>query len=230
MKSGARSEAVAIGDKPIVESITRQVDPVCTGNDVTPACRRELIHGRSAPRALAIMRRAMKRLPLVLGTVMSIGACSPALDWRQLAPPDLGVSVTFPCRPASHEREVQLAAQRIKMVLYACKAAGATFGLASADVGDVRLVSDALVELSDAAARNVTAARGTGLEASVPGMTPNAQARRFEWTGRLPGGEPITEHVSVFARGSRVYQATVIGAQPDVQVVRQFFEGIRFGA
>jgi hypothetical protein len=170
---------------------------------------------------------AMKRLSASLCAVLWIGACSPAADWRQLRPPGLGVSVSFPCRPASHEREVQLATRRLKMVLYACKADGASFALASTDVGDVRLVTQALSELGESAARNVAATSQTGEPARIPGMTPNVQARRFELAGRLPSGNATVEHVAVFARGTRIYQATVIGSRPAPTDVQVFFDAIR---
>jgi hypothetical protein len=158
---------------------------------------------------------------------MALGACSPALDWRQVEPPGLGVSLSFPCRPASHEREVLLARQRLRMQLYACKTAGMTFAVASADVGDVRMVGVALRDLSESAARNLAAAANAGRPVQVPGMTPNEDARRFVLEGRLPSGEATIEHLAVFARGARVYQATVIGAGPSTEAVGAFFDAIR---
>lgn len=157
-------------------------------------------------------------------------ACSPAVEWRQFAPPDLGATVSFPCRPASHARELVLAQQRLRLLLYACKTAGATFAVASAEVDDVRRVGATLRELGEAAARNVGASPGEGRPVQVAGMTPNEHARRFDFAGRLPNGDSATEHVAVFARGGRVYQATVVGVQPSMDMVQTFFDAIRLVA
>lgn len=172
----------------------------------------------------------MARRLITFGGGLAMLACSPAIEWRQLAPPELGVVAIFPCRPASHQREVQLAGQRVRMVLYACKADATTFALAAADVADVRLVGVALQELGAAAAHNVGATPGLGEELNVPGMTPNANARRFGWTGELPGGAVTREQVGVFVRGSRVYQATVLGPNPEPEMVNIYFAGLRFGS
>jgi hypothetical protein len=57
VKSGAVKETVANGDRRIVESITRWVDPVCVGDFAAPTYRRELCHASAASNRIAIMRR-----------------------------------------------------------------------------------------------------------------------------------------------------------------------------
>src|SRR5262245_24496860 len=89
-------------------------------------------------------------------------ACSPALDWRQVSPPDLGVQAQFPCRPSSLTRDVVLPSGRTQMVMHACSATGSTYALASLVAADVRDVAALIDSLREAASRNL------GAEAQLP--------------------------------------------------------------
>src|SRR5512139_2177354 len=91
----------------------------------------------------------------ILGTALL--GCTPALDWREVRPTGAGITLLFPCRPDSHARQVRLGADTVRLEMHACAAAGATWGLAFADVADPTRVGPALFELRAAAARNVEA-------------------------------------------------------------------------
>ena len=166
---------------------------------------------------------------LVMGAALLAAACSPALDWREVRPEASGAVALFPCRPASHARRLQLGAVRAEMFMVACKAAGATFALSYAELGDPAQVGPALQALRAAAAANVGAGAGRPegvLE--VKGMTPSAAAARLAFDGRLPSGEPAHLSAAFFARGTRVYQATVVAPQPlDPEALDTFFAGLR---
>ena len=154
-------------------------------------------------------------------------ACSPALDWRQMAPAELGVQALFPCRPASLTRDVPVLQGRSQMVMHACSAAGSTFALSKLTLSDVRDVTAAIDSLLDAAARNLRTGPGQAQPFEVPGMTPNSHAGRLTLNGRRPDGTAVTEHLLVFARGARVYQASVLGDAPDQTAVSMFFGGLK---
>ena len=62
--------------------------------------------------------------------------------------------------------------------------------------------------------------------AAVPGMTPYPGARRWQVAGRLPDGAAVREQVLVFARGWRVFQATVVGPRADGDMAQPFFDSI----
>jgi len=154
-------------------------------------------------------------------------ACSPAMDWRQVTPAELGVQALFPCRPASLTRDVGLLQGRSQMVMYACSAAGNTFALSGLALGDVREVTAAVESLREAAARNLGTGPGTAQPFDVPGMTPNAQAGRLTLNGQRPDGSAVIEHLLVFVRGTRVYQASVVGNKPEDAAVTTFFGGLK---
>jgi hypothetical protein len=156
-------------------------------------------------------------------------ACSPALDWREVTPPELGVKALFPCRPASLTREVPVLQGRSQMILHACSAAGSTFALSSLALHDVRDVAAAIDFLFHSAARNLRAGDGAGpgRPFEVPGMTPNPRAGYLVLKGRRPDDSAVTEHLLVFVRGPRVYQASVVGDAPDDSAVSTFFGGLK---
>jgi hypothetical protein len=156
-------------------------------------------------------------------------ACAPSLDWRRVRPAGLDVEAMFPCRPATLTREVVMPQGRREMSMHACAAAGSTFALGALTLADVREVATALQSLRGAAADNVGAAPADLQPIRVPGMTPQEQSGRLTLSGRRPDGTPVVEHLAVFARGPRVYQAMVVGNQPDPEAVSTFFSALKLG-
>jgi len=169
---------------------------------------------------------------LLRSACLSLGvlcACAPALDWRRVKLAGLDIEAMFPCRPAALSREIELAQRRVEMTMHACAAGGSTYAVGALTLDDVRDVGAALTYLRDAAARNVVAAASQPQAIQVPGMTPYAQAVRLTLSGRRPDGSAVVEHLTVFARGPRVYQATVVGDQPEAEAVSVFFGALKLG-
>ena len=174
------------------------------------------------------MRRLL--LPLTALSVFGLAACSPALDWREFQPEGSGVVATFPCKPDRHVRTVQLAVQTVRMEMLACAADDAQFALSFLDLDDPAKVSTALAELQALAAGNLGASRRESRPAAVPGMTPNPAAARLRLEGRQPDGTALQEEAVFFAKGLRVYQATVLGRQLRPGAAETFFAGLRLPA
>ncbi|MCU0969352.1 MAG: hypothetical protein MUF03_11135 [Rubrivivax sp.] len=166
------------------------------------------------------------RLAAALVAVTAAG-CSPALDWRLVRPDAADLEVLLPCRPSTYERRVRLAGVEVALGLSACTADGQTWALAHADMVDPALVAHALDELRRASLSNVGAGATRALPLAVPGATPQASAGRYGFSGRRPDGQPLEEQVAVFARGTRVYQATVLGDRLDEDAVDTFFGSLR---
>jgi hypothetical protein len=158
--------------------------------------------------------------------VLMLAACSPALNWREVRPEGSGALAMFPCKPSHEVRHVVLAGMPLEMAVVACHAADAMFGLGYADVGDPTRVAAALQALAQAAGANLGAA---SVEAplQVPGMTPQPAAQALSLKGQLPDGRHVQGRVAVFAKGTRVYQATVFGPQLDDDAPTAFFGGLR---
>jgi hypothetical protein len=165
------------------------------------------------------------------GLLVLLSACSPALDWREVRPEDSGALAMFPCKPSVDSRMVTLAEARVRMSLAACRAGEVTWALAFADLGDPARVAPALRELRTAVAQNLSGQAGPAVPLQVPGMTPQPEAQRIRIEGRLPGeGSPQVLEAGFFSRGTRVYQATVMGAAVDPEALGTFFAALKLPA
>ncbi len=132
----------------------------------------------------------------------------------------------FPCKPVGLTRAVPLAGDAVQLTLLACAADDTTFALTHGDVADPARVTSALRALAASAAVNVAAQADEGEPWQVRGMTPNPQARRWRLAGRLPDGSAVHEQVLTFAKGTRVFQATVIGARLQADSANAFFDSV----
>lgn len=170
--------------------------------------------------------RRLKLLSAAASGVLML-ACTPALDWRDVRAEGSDLTAQFPCKPKTHTRSTTLAGLRVSMTLLSCEAGGVTFALAHADLGDPSRVTDAMLELRSALAGNLEASEFRSAAFELAGMTPNPQAVRFAQAGRLPDGTAVQERAVLFARGTRVYQAVVLGVRLDEGAVGTYFESLR---
>lgn len=177
----------------------------------------------------ALARRALLLPALATGL---LAGCAPALDWRLSRPEGAGMELLFPCKPNSHARPALLAGQPVRMTLYACTAAGHTYALGFADMGDPAQVAPALEGLRAAAAANLDGREVDEQPLSVPGMTPQPGARRIRVAGTLPDGQATQQEAAIFARGTMVYQASRVGPLPaagaaDGEAAETFFSSLK---
>ena len=159
--------------------------------------------------------------------LVALVACADALDWREMRPPGLQVSVSMPCKPTRLTRKVRLAEQALDMTMLACSAQSWTFAISAVELSDPAKVGPALTALQGAAVANIQGQVLTNAPAEVPGMTPHPAARRLSIAGRLSDGKPVREQVMLFSRGLRVYQATVVGGEGDGAVAATFLDSLR---
>jgi len=157
-------------------------------------------------------------------------ACTPTLDWREFVPEGSGLSVSFPCRPDRHARDVMVAGAQAKMDMLVCTAGDTTFALSFMDVAEPARTSVTLAALRAIAVGNVQGVTTGLMPWQVKGATPNEQSQRLSVAGRRPDGAPVQVNAAFFTRGLRVYQATVIGVQPTPQAAEAFFSGLKFPA
>lgn len=172
-----------------------------------------------------------RSITAVCALACAASACAPVLDWREVRPEGAGLMALFPCKPAGHTRRLPLAGVPVEMSLLACSAGGATYAVGFADVGQPQLVAAALDELVRAAARNI-GSRDTPTAAPlrIEGMTPNPYAGHRAYVGQLADGRRVELQLAVFARGTRVFQATIVGAKLDAEAAASFFSALRLPA
>lgn len=166
-----------------------------------------------------------------IAAALGLSACAPTLNWRDVRPEGADLFVLFPCKPSGPTRSVPLAGAPVQMTVLACEADGMTFGLSYADVGDAARVGAALQALAAGTSANLGVGPLPVARAlAVPGAASSAQGGRYELTGRQPDGQAIQARLGVFARGTLVYQATVLGNRVAPEAVETFFGSLKVGA
>mgnify|MGYP006377567463 FL=1 len=172
-------------------------------------------------------RGARIRRFIGLGALITLTACSPALDWREVRPPEApGLQALFPCRPDHATRTVTLpsAAQPLVMQMWSCQTGDVTWALSQVQVPDVTEVGPTLTALARVMQDNLQAASqlagsqtpvgvvplGPG---QVRGMTPQPQAQGWRFQARRVDGwgRPLEMGVTAwhFAHGLQIFQASV---------------------
>ena len=183
---------------------------------------------------------------------LSLAACAPSLDWREvrLGEPG-GLQALFPCKPERHQRSLAVEGwpSPLTVQMWSCTAAGLTWAVSQTPAADAEAVPTLLAAWPrwteanlQAAARQLPVARQVEVVAlgpvSVPGMTPWPQAQGWRIRTERPdaSGRPLPVEVSAwhFAHGLQVYQAavwrtgtTTEAAKPD-ELLNPFLNGFQF--
>jgi hypothetical protein len=162
-----------------------------------------------------------------LAVSAALAACSPPLDWRTVQVPDTELVADLPCRPGRFERTVAVAEANLKMFMLSCEADGVTYGVATAEVADPTRIEAVLAALA-ASARHAIRGDGEMVPWHPAGATPFRASASGFLRGMRPDGVHVDEALHVFGRGTRVFQATAIGAHLSEAATKPFEEGLRF--
>ena len=163
--------------------------------------------------------------------VVTIGAgCSPVLNWRELRPASFAASALLPCKPSHSVRQVPLAGQGVRLSMWACKAQELTWALAAADVGQATRVGPVLQALRESTLSNFQARVVRETPMAVPGAAAWPAPAVVWLAGRRPDGAPANGRFVVFANGTQVFQAVVVGeVEVPEAAAETFFESLRVG-
>lgn len=164
----------------------------------------------------------------LVAAALLMSGCSPSRDWRTVQVPETQLLAELPCRPGRFQRDVVVAGTPLKLFMLSCQADGVTYGVATADVGDPARVDLVLRGLSAAARDAIQSSGNAGDALNMDGATPFSGASRALLRGRRPDGQAVDEAIRVFARGTRVFQASAVGAELPQQALAPFEQGLRF--
>jgi hypothetical protein len=146
-----------------------------------------------------------------------LAACSPKYNWRDYASPDAPYKVTFPAKPASFTRTIDLDGMQVSMTMTAAEVDGVTFAVGSAEAPDEAHAISALPAMMKALLRNIGAGDMEGKFRAGPSGTTTGDV---DATGSARG-VPVRLVGHFEARGKRFYQVIVLGkasAVPPEQV------------
>ena len=165
------------------------------------------------------------RVPTAL---LWLAACTPTWDWRSVPMPDTDLVVELPCRPARFQRDLTVAGVPLKLFMLSCEVGGVTYGVATADVVDPTRVDAVLHALSNSAGAAIRSADTPAGAFNMSGATPFSGNSSAHLHGQRPDGETVEESIRVFARGTRVFQASALGATLPEAALKPFEDGLRF--
>lgn len=167
-------------------------------------------------------RKVSVTLALALA-LAALGACSPALDWREVRAEGGALTAWLPCKPQRRVREVDLAGDKVSMEMLGCRAEESTWGLTSADVHEPARVDAALAALREARSENLGAPEVSASNVDLGGR----KALQLRIEGRDPAGRAVVEQSLIFAVGTRVFHLAVIGREPGADALEAFFGQLR---
>ena len=177
---------------------------------------------------VAKRRGAIARRCVELGALLALAGCGPTFDWRSVPLPDTQLVAELPCRPGRFQRDITVAGTPLKLFMLSCEAGGVTYGVATADVGDPARVETVLRALRASAAAAIRSADSPAGALNMPGVTPFSGNSSAHLHGQRPDGETVEEAIRVFGRGTRVFQASAVGASLPEAAVKPFEDGLRF--
>jgi len=185
-------------------------------------------HKKHSDTPVDTCRKPGHRLLLAALALGALAACSPTLDWRSVALPDTQLVTELPCKPGRFQRDVTVAGMRLKLFMLSCEAGGVTYGVSTAEVGDPARVDAVLLALRDSAAAAIRSSGAVPGALNLRGVTPFSGNSSATLHGQRPDGERIEESIRVFARGTRVFQASAVGIALPAAALGPFEDGLRF--
>lgn len=154
--------------------------------------------------------------------------CSPALNWRDVRPPDqTPVIALFPCKPDQGTRVVSLGAKDVAMTMLGCDADGATFTLAYVDMKDIALLAPVLAQWQRATLGNIRAPAASALPFLIQGANVLPPPVQVTVNGLRPDGTAVAARAVWFAAGTLVFQAAVYADTASPARAETYFAGLR---
>lgn len=162
-----------------------------------------------APKSAAVS--AIPKRPWIFVLVcaaLAFAACTPELDWRELAPPEGRFSALLPGKARHEVRSFSTGALALTMTMYACSLQQGTMAVAYTDYPAAlggEQVREQLDAARDALLRNLGADRYSEERVAIDGL-PGRQIYAEGRAGMLLKARFVVA-------GSRVYQIAYVGAR-----------------
>jgi hypothetical protein len=169
----------------------------------------------------------------VLFTAAALLACTPAYDWRTIQNNDDAYEVTFPAKPRSDARDIDISGQPMHMKMQTAEAGDAVFAVGTVDLpnADPATQRAALDFLQQGLARNLNAAPAANpvqIEVAAGGRLPGAE---IAVNGTSNGGqshETREIRARFVAKGRHAYQVAIVSTKaPPAEQIDQFFSSFK---
>lgn len=193
--------------------------------------KRAVLHA-AVPSPRKLFRSAVTTTT-VLFTAGALLACTPSYDWRTIQNNDDAYEVTFPAKPHSDARDINVAGKPMHMKMQMAEAGDAVFAVGTVDLPDADPATQraALEFLQQGLARNLNAApaahavdidvaageRLSGAEITVNSTSANGQK-----------SETHQIRARFIAKGTHAYQVAIVSSKaPPPDQIDQFFSSFK---
>lgn len=160
-----------------------------------------------------------------------LGACSPALNWRNAT---LGrMHTVLPCKPDHAQRQVRLQATMLTLEMSGCEAAGGLFAISHVRLPNADQPHAILYAWQEEALRNMHAVDvDTLLRGYRNGESPIASELRKQWqplraVGIGPNGKAVEAQLHWWVDGMDIYHAAVYAAKLTPDMVEPLFDQVK---
>lgn len=175
----------------------------------------------------------MLRMALAAPWFAVLLACSPALNWREVALQGASAHALLPCKPDRTTRSVPLGGAPTELAVAGCDAAGATFAVMTATVPAGAAPDAVLAGWQQATLANMQADAASVQRSDFrpPGGLPLPHAQRLVAQGRRGDGRPVAAQAVWSARaapagGYELLHAVVYAERANPAAADAFFGGL----
>ncbi|HOV19327.1 hypothetical protein [Ottowia sp.] len=175
----------------------------------------------------------MLRMALAAFSLTALLACSPALNWREVALAGSSAHALLPCKADRTTRSVPLGGAPTDLAVAGCDAAGATFAVMTATVPAGEAPDAVLAGWQQATLANMQA-DGASVQRSdyrPAGGLPLPHAQRVVAQGRRGDGRPVAAQAVWSAHaapggGTELLHAVVYADRPQPVAAQAFFDAL----
>jgi hypothetical protein len=179
-------------------------------------------------------RQQFSGMVRALMCVLLLSACSPKYDWREAGDPALGMRVLFPGKPDVAVRTILLGNLTLEMRQQGVRVDQTMFiaGGATLPADDEGMRAQAIADMRAAMVRNLGGTEVAVQTRAVPVINPAGLERgrqsgvMIEAQGRIQDAQGRMRAIFV-ARGNRVWQWVVLGAEVDAEQASNFLDSVR---
>lgn len=146
--------------------------------------------------------------------LLTLWACSPHWNWREVRSDDAPVSVLLPAKPTSHAGEIDLNGNKVTMYMTATEVNGINFAVGSISIEDPAKRADALQTMQTAMVRNINGKIRTQKQVKLEG---GLAANEILVAGHIGNANmPVLMAARFASKGTWVVQAVAVGPEKNL--------------
>jgi hypothetical protein len=153
---------------------------------------------------------------LCTAAVLTLSACNPTYNWREVRGVDAPYNITLPAKPASASRPINLDGTQVTMAMTAAEVNDVTFAVGAIELPDPAKAQAALNTMKTALVKNIN---GTIRQEKVSGPAGAPTEIAIEAVGAPSvntGGQSRLLIARFIAKDNRAYQVIVVGKEQAV--------------